>query len=131
MLQRLALAAAPDEFAKAVHFRRREHPLKLQVKPHARLLEKVRQQQFRLQPGRIYPLLAQELRAALNGFKNRHADKATRCARRSKHKRCVEARASASAPGLPSSAAVAYGDPDWAVARLFRRERCRASSFPR
>lgn len=130
MLQRFALAAAPDEFAKGVHFRRRKHPLKLKVQPHARLLEQVRQQQFRLQPGRIYPLLAQELRAALNGFKNRHADKATHCARRSKPKRDV-ARASASAPGLPSSAAVAYDDPDWAVGRLFRRERCRASSFPR
>ena len=48
MLQRFALAAAPDEFAKAVNLRRREHPLKREVQPHARLLEQVRQQQFRL-----------------------------------------------------------------------------------
>ena len=91
MLQRLALAAAPDEFAKAVNLRRREHPLKREVQPHARLLEQVRQQQFRLQSRRINPLLGQELRAALNGFQNRHTRKGTRCARRSKPKRCVEA----------------------------------------
>ena len=72
MLQRLALAAAPDEFAQAVNLRRREHALELEIQPHARLLEQMCQQQFRLQPGRIYPLLGQELRAALNGFKNRH-----------------------------------------------------------
>ena len=41
---------------------------KLEVQPHARLLEQVRQQQFRLQPRRIHPLFGQELRAALNGF---------------------------------------------------------------
>ena len=57
MLQRLALAAALDEFAKAVNFGGREHSLKLEVQPHARLPEQVRQQQFRLQPGRIHPLL--------------------------------------------------------------------------
>jgi hypothetical protein len=78
MLQRFALAPALDEFAKAIYFRRCEHSLKLEVQPHARLPKQVRQQQFRLQPGRLYPLLGQELRAALNGFKNRHADKATR-----------------------------------------------------
>src|ERR1035441_4734169 len=86
MLQRLALAAALDEFAKAVNLRRREHSLKLKVQLHARLPEQVRQQQLRLQPGRLYPLLGQEIRAALNGFKNRHIDKGTRSARRSKPK---------------------------------------------
>ena len=75
MLQRLALAAAPDEFAKTVNLRRREHALKLEIKPHARLFAQVRQQQFRLQPGRIHAFLGQELRAALNSFENRHADK--------------------------------------------------------
>src|ERR1035437_8897448 len=91
MLQRFALAATLDEFAKAVNFGGREHSLKLEIQPHARLLEQVRQQQFRLQPGRIYPLLGQELRAALNGFKNRHTDKGTRYALRSKPKRGVAA----------------------------------------
>jgi hypothetical protein len=84
MLQRLALAAALDELAKAVNLCWREHALKLEVQPHARLPKQVRQQQFRLQTGRLYPLLGQELRAALNGFKNRHTDKGTRSARRSK-----------------------------------------------
>ena len=59
---------------------------KFEVQPHARLLEQVRQQQFRLQPGRIDSLLGQELRAALNGFQDRHADKGKRCGRRSKPK---------------------------------------------
>ena len=91
MLQRLALAAPLDEFAKVINLRRREHPLKLEVQPHARLLEQVRQQQFRLQPGRINPLFDQELRAALNSFKNCHTAKGTRCAPRSKHKRDIAA----------------------------------------
>jgi hypothetical protein len=54
-----------------------------------------------LQPGRINPLFGQELRAALNGFENRHADKATRCGRRSKHKTCVGALETAASPPDP------------------------------
>ena len=66
-----------DQLAEAVNLRRREHALKLQIQPHPRLLEQVRQQQLRLQAGRIHPFLGQELRAALNGFQDRHAGKAT------------------------------------------------------
>ena len=54
---------------------------------YARLFEQVCQQQLRLQPGRVHTLFGQELSAALNGFKNRHADKGKRCGPRSKPKR--------------------------------------------
>ena len=74
MLQRLALAPAPDEFAKSIDFRRRERALEIQVQAQARLLEQVRQQHFRLQTGRVHALFGQEPGAALNGFQDRHAE---------------------------------------------------------
>ena len=70
---------------------RREGALKIEVQAHARLLEQVRQQQFGLEPGRVHALPGQELRAALNGFQDRHADDGTCGERRSKPKRGVEA----------------------------------------
>jgi hypothetical protein len=87
MLQRLTLAAAPHQLAEAVHLRRREDAFKIQVQTHARLLQQVRQQQLRLQPRRVHPLLGQELRAALNDFQNRHRRQSTCSRRRSKPKR--------------------------------------------
>ena len=98
MLQRLALAAAFNQFTHGAEFRRQQCALEVQIQLHARQLEQVGQQQFRLQPGRINPLFGQELRAALNGFKNRHTENGTCKGRRSKPKRGVGVRETAVFP---------------------------------
>jgi hypothetical protein len=49
VLQRLALAATPDEFPERVRFRRRERAREVQVQLHARHFEQVREQEFGLQ----------------------------------------------------------------------------------
>ncbi len=73
MLQRFALSAAPDEFAKAFRFRRGEHSLEIQVQVHARQREQMREQEFGLQARRLDALVGEKIRALLNRFENRHA----------------------------------------------------------
>ncbi len=72
MLQRLAPSAPLHQPAQFIHLRRRQRALEIQIQPHPRQLEDVRQQQLRLQPGRIHTLPGEEFRAALNGFQNGH-----------------------------------------------------------
>ncbi len=73
VLQRLALAAAFDEFAQRIRFRRGERALEIQIQFHARQFEQMRQQEFGLQARRINALLGEKFRTFLNGFENRHA----------------------------------------------------------
>ena len=72
MLERFALAAAFDEFAQRVRFRRREHTLEIEIQFHSRQLEQVREKKFYLQARRFDTFFAEKIRALLNRFKNGH-----------------------------------------------------------
>ena len=74
VLQRFALAAAFDEFAQRVRFRRGEHALEIQIQLHARQLEQMREQEFGLQARRFNAFFGEKFRALLNRFENGHAD---------------------------------------------------------
>ena len=72
MLKRLALPSSFDECANSVKFIRGEDTLKIQIKLHARQLEHVREQEFRVEAGRIHTLASQKICALLNRFQHRH-----------------------------------------------------------
>ena len=74
VLERFALAAAFDEFAQRVRFRRREHALEVQIQFHARQLEQMREQEFGLQSRRLDIFFAEKIRALLNRLKDGHAE---------------------------------------------------------
>ena len=73
MLERFALATALDEFAKAVHFRRGECALEVQIQFHAWQLEQMCEQEFGLQARRLDAFFGEKFRALLDRFENRHA----------------------------------------------------------
>ena len=73
MLKRLALAAAFDQFAQHVCFRRCERALEFQIQIHARHFKEMREQEFGLQARRFDALFGQKFRAFLNRFEDRHA----------------------------------------------------------
>src|SRR5215470_13338660 len=72
VLQWLALTAPFDQLAETLEFRLRKFALEIQIELHARHLEQMRQQQFRLQPRRIHALVLQKFGAALDDFQNGH-----------------------------------------------------------
>ncbi len=73
MLERLTLAAALDQFAKVIRFRRGQDAVEAQVEAHAGELEAVSQEQFCLQPCGFDTFPFKELRAFLDDLKDRHA----------------------------------------------------------
>src|SRR5580700_2283351 len=75
MLERLAQAAAFDQFAQGIGLHRREHAVEIQVQFHARQLEEMREQQFSLQTWRLDIFFAEELRAFLNRFEDGHTQR--------------------------------------------------------
>jgi hypothetical protein len=74
MLERFALSAAFDEFAKRVSFGFAQRALEVQIQLHARNLQDVREQQLGLQPWRVDIFFGQEFRAFLNALKDRHCE---------------------------------------------------------
>ena len=73
VLERFAQAAAPDEFPQGIGFRRGQHAVEIEVQFHARQLEQMRQEQFRVQARRTHLFFAEKFRAFLDGFENGHA----------------------------------------------------------
>ncbi len=73
VLKRFVLAAALDEFAQRVRFRRRERALEIQVQFHARQVQEMREQQFGLQARRFDAFFGQKLRTFLNRLEDGHA----------------------------------------------------------
>ena len=73
MLERLVLAAPLHQLADRVQLRLGKGALEVQVEIHARQLEEVREQQFRLQPWRVHVLPGQERRTFLDDLKHCHA----------------------------------------------------------
>jgi len=73
MLQRFARAAAFDQLAQGVGFRRRHRAFKIQIQLQARHFQQMRQQHFSLQPGRFDAFFAEKFRAFLNRFQDGHA----------------------------------------------------------
>ena len=73
VLERFVLAAAFDEFAQRVRFRRCERALEIQIQFHARHFEEMREQQFGLQARRFDAFFGQKFRAFLNRFEDGHA----------------------------------------------------------
>jgi len=67
-----ARSAAPDEFAQTLHLGGREHAAEVEIKAHARQFQQVGKQQFDIQARRVHTLFGEELRAALDHFKDGH-----------------------------------------------------------
>ena len=88
MLKRFALGTALDEFAKAVHFRRGERALEIQIQLHARQLEQMREQELGLQARRPDAFLREEFRALLDRFENGHARSLNGKHEDFQHRRC-------------------------------------------
>ena len=72
ILERLAPSAPLHQRAHGVQLFLRQRALETQVELHARHLERMSQEMLHLQPRRGNPFFGQEIRAALDDFKNGH-----------------------------------------------------------
>ncbi len=70
MLQRLADAAAADEFPKRLQFRRGERPLKLEVEVHALQLQHMSQQVLNVEPRLLNTMLLEVASGGLDDFED-------------------------------------------------------------
>src|SRR5712692_4624080 len=73
VLQRFALAPAPEQAAEGFHFGGGDDALEVQVELEPRDPQHMREQKFDLQARRIDALSGEEFAAALNDFHHRHA----------------------------------------------------------
>ena len=74
MLERFTPAAPLDKFAERVGFRYGQDAVKIQIQLHARHLEQVREERFRIEARRLDSLLGEETRAFLNRLEDSHGE---------------------------------------------------------
>ena len=72
MLERLALATTPDQFAERRQFRFRQGPFELEIKFDPFALERVREQMLRIQPRALDVTLLEVSGGRLKNFQNGH-----------------------------------------------------------